>query len=665
MFRKVILLVILITSVHFSLDSRIVEKTENLRKKILISEGKEKISAYIDLIEYLSLNQPHKAFSEKDNILKLIDELNDKKSLARAYIILGECYAEIHKIDSALAFFEKGLEIAKSIADSIRIAEAFIKIGRMKITSGELDQSLRNFEDALAISERNKFIENQILAINYLGILNYILDNLEDAEKLSIKGLELAKKHNFLAGICLANEHLAIIRIKQENFSEAIKYNSLAEQITIQRDFIANLPAIYYNYAVIYNRLKEYDKAIEYLNKSREIRKSIDDIRGSASDYGMLGRIYLAKKEYAKAIENFSLAEKIYKEYNAIRPLISVLLGLANAYENVGNYKSALNYFKEYKIFNDSVYNENVRREFAISNVKRQLAEKEQEIRYLEELNIVKTKTQTYLLVFISIVLLLFFLTTFLYISVRKSRQNLAETNKKLVALNNERNKFFSIISHDLKSPFLGILGLIELLKDDINPSSNGNSKILIDKLETAVKNQFKLVENLLDWTRLQSGKMQFNPSNFNLNELIIEVINNLSNFASHKNVRIKANLVDNFSVWADRKMVFSIVMNILSNAIKYSHTDSDVIISTSKKDSEFISVKIKDSGVGISEENISKVFNLESNYSTEGTDKEKGTGLGLIIVKEMLLKNRGELSVSSRENIGSVFEFTLPIAES
>lgn len=123
------------------------------------------------------------------------------------------------------------------------------------------------------------------------------------------------------------------------------------------------------------------------MNKSEKLRYSFGDFVGVASDIGMLGRIYPAKKDYKNAIDKFQKAQEIYKEYNFVRPLVSILNGLAVAYENIGDYKSALKYFKEFKIFSDSVYNVNVKRQTAISNAQRQLEEKEKEIKYLEDIN--------------------------------------------------------------------------------------------------------------------------------------------------------------------------------------------------------------------------------------------------------------------------------------
>ena len=654
-----------INSVQPQQDARILEKTNTLRGKVRNTEGKEKLYAYLDLISYLSINQPDKALLEKDSILALAKNLNDENTLVKIYLTLGDCYSETHKNEFAIEYFEKGLELSKKLKDSSKIAESLIKVGKMKIPAGELDQALKYFENALSISERNKDVQNQIFAINYLGILNYILNNIKEAENLSIKGLKLAEEKNFREGICLANEHLAIIKIKQEKYDEALKFNKAAYDISVQRDFIANIPGTYYNFAVIYNRLGDYEKAIDYMNKSEKLRYSFGDFVGMASDIGMLGRIYLAKKDYKNAIEKFQKAQEIYKEYNFVRPLVSILNGLAVAYENIGDYKSALIYFKKFKIFSDSVYNENVKRQTAISNAKRQLEEKEKEIKYLEDINEFQSRIQTYLLIFSSIILLLFVVTAFLYIKVRNGKKDLYKVNLEIISLNKQQDKFFSVISHDLKSPFLGILGLTELLKEEASNSDNENLISLLNKLDKSVNTQYKLVDNLLSWTRIQTGKMSFQPLKFLINEVVDEVVETLNDFAQQKNIRIKTNIERDFLVWADRNMVSSILRNLISNAIKYSYKDSDVSIIISQKNDDFISVQIKDNGVGLSEENASKMFRLDSNVSTDGTAKEKGTGLGLLIVKEMVSMNKGEISVSSKESIGSIFEFTLPLSSS
>lgn len=661
--RFVLLLFTFLISV-FPQESRISENIDLLKRNVANTSGKEKLTNYIKLIDYLSRCRPVLGINEKNNVIKLANELKDDNSLITIYQLLGECYSGIHLNETSIEYFEKALNLSKQIKDSSNIASSLIKIGKMKISLGELDIVLKMFEDALEISERNNFVESKIMAINYLGILNYILDNLEDAEKLSFKGLELAKKINFTNGIELASEHITIIRIKQKRYDEALKYNDTAYNLSVQRDFIANIPAVYYNYSVIYNRLKDYDKALDYLYKSEKIRKSYGDYRGSATDYGMMGRIYLSKNDNKNAIFYFNKAYSILTEYKANRPLVSILLGLTTAYEKLGDYKTALKYFKEYKSVNDSVFNENVKRQTAISNARRQLEEKEKEIKYLEEINKDQNKIQTYLIIFSSIILVLFVSTIFLYAKVRKSRQNLSEINQKLISLNNERNKFFSIISHDLKSPFLGMLGLSSLIKDELNNYNDSHLKDLVNKLDTAINNQYKLVDQLLTWTIIQTGKMPYEPTEFALTDLISNVIEDLKSFSFQKNIRIKENLEKDFIVYADRNMISSVLRNLISNAIKYSFPDSDISIIVHQKNDDYVSVQIKDSGVGISEEKVSKIFHSDSKLSTEGTSKETGTGLGLILVKEMVSKNKGEISVTSKENLGSIFEFTIPLAK-
>lgn len=179
-------------------DARILEKTNNLREKVGNTKGKEKLTAYLELIDYLTLNQPDKALLEKDSILALAKNLNDENTLVKIYLTLGDCYSEIHKNEFANEYFEKGLELSKKLKDSSKIAKSLIKVGKMKIPSGELDQALKYFENALSISERNKDVQNQIFTINYLGILNYILNNIKEAGNLLIKGLKLAEEKIFL-----------------------------------------------------------------------------------------------------------------------------------------------------------------------------------------------------------------------------------------------------------------------------------------------------------------------------------------------------------------------------------------------------------------------------------------------------------------------------------
>jgi len=245
---------------------------------------------------------------------------------------------------------------------------------------------------------------------------------------------------------------------------------------------------------------------------------------------------------------------------------------------------------------------------------------------------------------------------------VRKNYEmKLKENEKKLSELNASKDKFFSIIAHDLKSPFQGILGFTELLMEDYDILEDKDIKSLIKSVRSSVKNTYELIENLLNWSRMQTDKMQYNPISLNLSKTVDDVINLLLVNFEKKKIKIFNDIKEDLIIPADEKMMKSVLQNLISNAIKFSNKGSFITLA-SKIINEYVEVSIIDNGIGITPEDIEKLFRLDSNFSTKGTENELGTGLGLLLCKEMIERHSGTIKVHSEVGKGSKFIFSIPI---
>ncbi|MCK9211773.1 MAG: PAS domain S-box protein [Ignavibacteriaceae bacterium] len=246
----------------------------------------------------------------------------------------------------------------------------------------------------------------------------------------------------------------------------------------------------------------------------------------------------------------------------------------------------------------------------------------------------------------------------------KKADDDLAASELQLKELNASKDKLFSIIAHDLRSPFHALLGLSELLATEIDDFSKEEIQKFSREMNTSLNNQYKLLENLLEWSRLQTGRMQYAPEKINLLEKVNDVIALLAGNAFKKNI-IVANLVlPTAFLWADANMLQSILQNLLANAIKFTRSGGQIQVLARKAEDEMMKIFIKDTGVGISEENLLKIFRTDSTATTTGTENEKGTGLGLLLCKEMIERHGGTISVESDLEKGTTFSFTLPRAE-
>lgn len=256
-------------------------------------------------------------------------------------------------------------------------------------------------------------------------------------------------------------------------------------------------------------------------------------------------------------------------------------------------------------------------------------------------------------------------------VQLKEYVETLADLNRQLVKSETElkksnaaKDKFFSIIAHDLRAPFTSLLGLTEFLVEDIDNLNNDDVKNFAERINIASKGIYNLVENLLYWSRLQTGVTQFQPLFFDINILIEEIISTIIGISVKKKISINNNVPEGTKVFGDKNMIYSVVQNLLSNALKFTNTKGNIDILIAKEEKQKLYISVKDSGMGIPEKDLPKLFRIDTHYSTKGTGEEKGTGLGLILCKELIEKNGGEILVESKVDEGSKFTFSIPIVE-
>ncbi|NWF88436.1 MAG: PAS domain S-box protein [Ignavibacteriaceae bacterium] len=245
----------------------------------------------------------------------------------------------------------------------------------------------------------------------------------------------------------------------------------------------------------------------------------------------------------------------------------------------------------------------------------------------------------------------------------RKAEDDLQKSREDLLKLNENKDRFLSIISHDLRTPFSSILGFTELLLND-EGLSDRERKQYIQFIQESSKSMLALVNSLLDWNRLQSGRIEFEPEKIQASMVINRSINSLSAAALKKNISITSNVPESIEIFVDDNLITQVFNNLISNAIKFSHNNGSIFISvSSSKKLRFLEFSVQDTGVGIRHEDINKLFSVESKFTLEGTSGEKGSGLGLSIVNDIIQKHGGSIWVESEFGKGSTFKFTLPIA--
>ncbi len=243
---------------------------------------------------------------------------------------------------------------------------------------------------------------------------------------------------------------------------------------------------------------------------------------------------------------------------------------------------------------------------------------------------------------------------------LRERTEKLQKSERKLKNINSTKDRFFSIIAHDLKNPFNTLVGFTSILAEDLEHFDKSELEEFIKIISDAAQHGYKLLENLLDWARTQTGKFNFEPITINIQFLIDECISLLRGHAERKNIKLESELHEALYAFADANMIELVIRNLISNAIKYTKFGGKVVVHAADFD-DFIEISVTDNGVGIKSEDLGKLFRIDIEFSKTGTDAETGTGLGLILCKEFVEKNGGHIYAESKFGEGSRFTFKIP----
>ncbi len=407
---------------------------------------------------------------------------------------------------------------------------------------------------------------------------------------------------------------------------------------------------------MIYSRLKDFKKAIEYTKKSIDLRKSYGNINGVGSNYLTLGNIYLRSNQNDSALVYLTMAYDIKIGTGDNRAITSIVKSLSDVYEKKNNFKSAHKYLREYKTYSDSLFGEDSRRLSSKILAQRELVRKEDEIKHLQSINEYQSEVQKLLIIVIVLSVLLSIAFIVLSIINRKAKNDLALKNKELISLNKDKEKFFRIITHDLRSPFHPLIGYTDAILNNINTMNRDEIKNYTDEIHNSAKQIFNLMDNLLHWLGFNTNKMEYNPVVFDINPELENTLKLFANNFKSKSLTIQNIIQKQSFVYADRTMVGIIFRNIISN-------ENGIIKIFSERKENFLEISIQDSGIGIPEIELNEIFSNEMK-STKGTNGETGTGLGLLLCKEMTELNGGKLSIESKIDNGTTIKFSLAVSD-
>jgi len=578
-----------------------------------------------------------------NNALQIAEKLHWEKGIALAHRNLGSNYVIKSDYPNALNCFFKSLSLYTKLNDKLNSAVVLNYLGLFYVEQHKEVEGISYFNKSINI---NKSIDNNKgLSRNYvdMGMAFSSLKNYQKAEEYYNKALIIKEKVKDQHGIVLVLLNQAADQIELNNLCKATQLTLKVKTICDQQKMIYN-SAFCYSYLgeIFFNRAKDstskkYECNYFYKNNTQNLQKA---------------------KEYT--FKSLTMFEKI-NDLHAISYSFKMLFEI---HEDLGDYKLALENYKKHIQYKDSVFSKD--NSIKIANIEKQ---NEIDLRneQLKEHERVIHKKQDQMIFLIGFLVLGVVFVSF-YVYAHRKRQKvehilnkqLATKNLELEKINRTKDKFFSIISHDLRSPFNSLIGISELLVTDFDKYEKDRIKRLVQALHKTAIQAHKLLENLLEWSRLQRNAIVVNFETANLNTMAEEVISMARSMAESKNVLLENRVNKEVTAYCDLQMTKAILRNLISNAIKF--TTHGTITVDAIKNEAFTEIKVIDTGVGIPKDILSKLFEIDGGISTSGTNNEKGTGLGLIICKELVEKQGGKIWVESAVGKGSAFIFTLPI---
>ncbi|MFZ1519727.1 MAG: tetratricopeptide repeat-containing sensor histidine kinase [Ignavibacteriaceae bacterium] len=606
-----------------------------------------------DIYQYIDTKQAIKFAEQGQNLASAI---NYKKGLADSYGSLGYCYVNLDNL-KAINYTQSALAVRTELNDEAGIATSNNVLGVIYYYMGDYLKSIDFHLKALNLREKINDEVRTATSYNNIALVHIAIENYDTALEYLNKALAVRIKTANQRGIAIINDNIGDVQSKKGNYNEAFVHFNKALSINRQ---IGNKKSEAYscvNIAEVYRKLGDHVSAIEYYKSALNIYAGLDEKNGIANTENGLAILYFRLNRNEDAIVHARNAFIAARHINSLENIAISAIVLRDCYALLNDYKTAFNYSKIYVDVSDSLKNSGNYKLLAKLDFDYKLEKlnKEKEVEINRQQFFIISLVITLVLTLMIVVLIVFG-----YVSKRKLNKQLNLLNSQLIDINSAKDRFLSIIAHDLRGPFTGLLGISDILSGDIENLSTQEIKHYHKLLHLSLTKQYELLNDLLEWSRLQNGSIKLNYEYVNINSELVNLLDSLQLTASLKNTKIINNVDKSFVLLTDRNMINLVLRNIISNSIKFTNPNGFVKISSSVN-SDFSEIAIEDNGVGISDEDMERLLKIDVHHSTLGTANEMGTGLGLILCKEIIDKHSGSISIKSKIDSGTTVTIKIP----
>jgi signal transduction histidine kinase len=611
---------------------------------------------------------------------ELLEAREIQDDSARVFVLLQKGLIQLnyaYNFEAAMDSFLQSLGAADSASLPSGEVFSYLALAHIFEQVGNPEKSLQFLERAFAIAFALKQPEILALTLNELGKASASAGRLDEAQEHYDHALRYKQElpDNGLEAETLYN--LANLSVTKRDFNLALEYYK--QSLTIRRKQRLRLEEgiLLSEIGDTYNNLNNRERAYANYKAALEVYQSIDFKKGIAEAYNQIGEYYYNQQNYQQALANLELALAAGQSAQTKSALRKSYEYLSLTWKALGDFKEALRHKELQLAINEFIVKEESDQKLLETQSTYALQQKESEIERLErakqdrERELAEQKRiQMYLYALLGLGVVIAGLILYLYLLKQRSNRQLQAINAQIEAqniqlqtLNTTKDKFFSIIGHDLKGPLNSLTSFSNLLINHFDALSKEEIQNIAKDLDKSLKNLFALLNNLLEWARSQTGNIDFTASPINLSEVLEQNKELLSQQAAAKDITILYEPAEVVLASAHMPSVTTVIRNLISNAIKFTPPGGAIKLNALKNSNEVV-VSVADTGVGMSKPVMDKLFRLDAKHSTLGTANEKGTGLGLILCKDFVEKNGGRLWVESEEGKGSTFYFSLPAVQ-
>ncbi|MFZ1280577.1 MAG: tetratricopeptide repeat-containing sensor histidine kinase [Ignavibacteriaceae bacterium] len=679
--KKILLLVIAVL-LFCIISIKPQTQLDSLKNALSKSEGKQKVKLLIKIGYFLSSENPKEAITYLDDAITLAEQTNNKWNKADALFNKGVALWHLGEIKQSDEYYAQAIPIYEQFNDSSSLIKVFNSQAINHQMKGNVDLAFETFLHSLDYAKK---IGDNGTILNTLLNIGIMYDNVGNFDKCLSYYLEALKyaDGNDKASLALLQSYIAEVYLSIKDFTKAEEFlNKAIENSKLSNDTNSLIWA-YSSLGEIQLDKKNYKAAENYFKQSLELSQKSEfklEVIHSLTD---LGKFYSTTNNLALAEKYLGKAAILANEIKSLNDLVVIYGELSLLNSKTQNYKKAFEYHKQYKEFSDSLFAISNTQQIAELDAKYELKQNERQTDLLKNENELQKKvinSQKIIALVIAVLSIASIIFIWLLLrnrnkilkannlllqkndEIENQRNEISQKNEVLAGLNATKDKFFSIIAHDLRNPIAAFVNISDLLEQDYDKLSESDKKEIIGQMNLSSKNLIMLLENLLTWARLSNDKIDVFTEKIIISDIVEASVYPYLQAAQNKKIKITTDVPKNILIATDRFIFQAILGNLINNAIKFSnqHSDINVMLNVNQNSYDLI---VKDHGIGIEESQLRNIFVLGKVSTGRGTMGESGTGLGLVLVKELVEKINWHIDVKSKVNAGTEFIVSIPKA--